>query len=109
LVTENASMQDAVLEMTKKRLGTVAVVNTAGGLAGIITDGDLRRHMSATMMTDTAAKVMTMNPKTIEAAQLAVEAVALMQEKSITKLVVLENNKPVGLLDIHDCLKAGIA
>jgi arabinose-5-phosphate isomerase len=109
LVLMNATMQEAVLEISKKRLGCVGIVDSNGVLAGVITDGDLRRHMSADLMSRAAADVMTKNPKTIATDKLAPEAVALMQDKSITVLFALDNdNKPAGIIHIHDCLKAGL-
>jgi len=108
LVPHTATMQDAILEMSKKRLGCVGIVDAAGALQGIITDGDLRRHMSADLMNKTAADVMTKNPRTIAADKLAPEAVAAMQEKSITVLFAMNGTTPVGIIHIHDCLKAGL-
>ncbi len=95
--------------MTNKRLGCVAIVDTEGVLQGIITDGDLRRHMSPGLLDLTAADVMTRAPKTIGADALASEAVGLMNSNAITNLFVVEDGRPVGILHIHDCLRAGVA
>ncbi len=109
LVKENTAMQEVLLVMTKGRFGCAGVINASGALTGIITDGDLRRHMEGLMKLE-AAQAMTRAPKTIRAEALAAEALGVMNEKSITCLFVLdENAKPLGILHIHDCLRAGIA
>jgi arabinose-5-phosphate isomerase len=77
-------------------------------MLGIVTDGDLRRHMEQNLMAKTAHEVMTKNPVTITPATLAAEALGIMNSKSITCLFALEEGKPVGILHIHDCLRAGI-
>lgn len=108
LVGEQASMQDILLTMTNKRFGCAGVLNAAGDMTGIITDGDLRRHMDAGLMSKTAAEVMTQNPITITAAMLAAEALGIMNSKNITCLFALDGAKPIGILHVHDCLRAGI-
>ena len=78
--------------------------------AGIVTDGDLRRHIDdVDLLRRTVREVMTAHPRTIRAGALAAEAVHVMNEKSITSLFVLEDGKPVGIVRLHDCLKAGVA
>lgn len=111
LVTEDAIMQDALLVMSAKMLGCVGIVNQAGELAGIITDGDLRRWMSPNLITEKVSTVMTKNPKTIQPDVLAIEAVNVMNNtgNGITNLFVVEDKKPVGVIHIHDCLRAGAA
>ena len=111
LVGEEASMQDALLTMTSKMLGCVGIINKQGELLGIITDGDLRRCMSPQVLTEKAADVMTRNPKTIAPDVLAAEALNTMNNtgKGITQLFVVNNGKPVGIIHIHDCLRAGVA
>ena len=112
LVNEDTLMQDAILEMTSKRLGCVGIINKEGILQGIITDGDLRRCLSIDVMNRKASDVMTPNPKTIAPHLMAVEALNLMNNtgKGITQLFVIdENNKPVGVIHIHDCLRIGVA
>ena len=101
---------DAVLEMTEKRLGCVGVVED-DRLVGIITDGDLRRHMAPDIFERTAREIMTRKPRTIEPRALAVEAVAAMngEPRPVTVLFVVEGERPIGALHLHDCLKAGIA
>jgi len=111
LVGEETTMQDALLEMTSKMLGCVGIVDKQQHLVGIITDGDLRRCLSADMLTKKAAEVMTRNPKTITPDVLAAEAVNTMNNtgKGITQLFVIDDNKPVGIIHLHDCLRAGVA
>jgi arabinose-5-phosphate isomerase len=95
--------------MTTKRLGCVGVLNGRGGLTGIITDGDLRRHMEDGLLGRRAAEIMTAAPKTIHGQALAVEAIRVMNECTITVLFVVEGGRPVGALHMHDCLRAGVA
>ena len=111
LVGPETRLAEAVLEMTRKRLGCVAVVE-AGRLVGIITDGDVRRHMAPDILSRTAAEIMTPGPRTIEPRALAVEAVAAMNggPTPVTVLFVVDRGgRLVGALHLHDCLKAGIA
>lgn len=111
IVSDKASMQEALLTMTSKMLGCVGVVNDKGELLGMITDGDLRRCLTPELLTRKASDVMTKNPKTIAPDILAVEALGIMNNtgKGITQLFVIQNNKPVGIIHIHDCLRAGVA
>ena len=107
LVTEDTPMSEALLRISQKGFGVVGVTDADGALSGIITDGDLRRHMEG-LLSHTAAEVMTRNPRTITADQLAEAAVAVMNERKITCLFVVEGNRPRGILHIHDCLRAGV-
>ncbi|EGF92480.1 arabinose 5-phosphate isomerase [Asticcacaulis biprosthecium C19] len=108
LIGEGAPMSEALLVMTAKSFGVVGVCN-GGALTGIITDGDLRRHMDG-LMTKRAADVMHRGPRTIAAGHLAVEALGVMNDRKITCLFVVDETKtPVGLIHIHDCLRAGVA
>ena len=111
LVRQEATMADAILEMTAKRLGCVGVLSPEGDLAGIITDGDLRRHLTPDMLGRSAVDVMTTGPRTIGPDALAVEALALMNhpDRPITVMFVLDERRPVGILHMHDCLRAGLA
>ena len=109
VVTPDTPMSEAILVITEKRLGCVGIVGEAEGLAGIITDGDLRRHMSADLLSQPAGSVMTANPKTIRPNALAAEALGILNQQQIQALFVVEGGRPVGLLHIHDCLRAGIA
>ncbi len=111
LIDENASMQEALLTMTSKMLGCVGIVDPAGNLEGIITDGDLRRNLSPQILTKKPSSVMTRNPQTIAPDVLAAEALGVMNNtgKGITQLFVVQDGKPVGIIHMHDCLRAGVA
>lgn len=108
LVNEATPMEQVLITMTAKRFGCAGVTNAKGEMLGIVTDGDLRRHMGEGLMKRTAAEVMTKNPIAITPNQLAAEALGIMNSKSITCLFVVEAGKPVGILHIHDCLRAGV-
>ncbi|CCQ74680.1 SIS domain-containing protein [Magnetospira sp. QH-2] len=109
LIEPFAPMSEALLAMTQKSLGCVGIRDKEGLLLGIITDGDLRRHMSEGLLAKTAGELMTVNPITISPDMLASEALGIMNERSITNLFVAENGQPVGVVHIHDFLRAGIA
>jgi arabinose-5-phosphate isomerase len=110
MVGPQTSVHDASLEISVKRLGCTAVVEGTQRLLGIITDGDLRRMLQKN--TDIsqlkAADIMTTRPKSIEKDEYAVKALHLMQENNITQLVVMEGEKLVGFIHLHDLLKEGI-
>ena len=111
LVSENTPIKDALFEITSKRLGITGVVDGGGKLTGVVTDGDLRRGLETKgdIFRYTANQLMTRNPKNIAADSLAAEAVALMEQHSITCLFVLQDDcKPVGVIHLHDLLKAGL-
>ncbi|MBT6442198.1 MAG: KpsF/GutQ family sugar-phosphate isomerase [Alphaproteobacteria bacterium] len=105
----DTAMSDALLTMTTKSFGCVAVTDTAGHLLGLVTDGDLRRHMNANLLEMTTRDVMTTNPQTIRPGALAAEALGIMNERKITSLFVVEDGVLQGIIHIHDCLRAGIA
>ncbi|PVM76391.1 KpsF/GutQ family sugar-phosphate isomerase [Caulobacter radicis] len=107
LIGEGAPMSEALLVMSQKRFGAVGVVDGAGALVGLITDGDLRRHMDG-LMTHAAGEVMTKGPLVIGPHALAAEALKVMNERRITVLFVVEGGKPVGVLHVHDLLRAGV-
>lgn len=110
LVAKGAAMGDALLEISKKGFGVAGVTDDQGALAGIITDGDLRRHMDG-LLDLSAADVMTRDPETIAPGSLAEEAVAIMNKRKITCLFVVDPQSganAVGLLHIHDCLRVGL-
>lgn len=111
LIGEEAIMQDALITMSSKMLGCVGIVNKKGELEGMITDGDLRRWMSPDLISENVCKVMTRNPRTINADALIAEAVNVMNTtgRGITNMFVTENKKPIGIVHIHDCLKAGVS
>ncbi|HYX46672.1 MAG TPA: KpsF/GutQ family sugar-phosphate isomerase [Sphingomicrobium sp.] len=106
LTREQASMHDAVVEMSAKRLGIIGVVDSAGYLVGAITDGDLRRHIEQGL-DHSAAEFMTRDPKTVAPDALIDDALTLFEEHKITALFVAEDDgtgkRPVGVLHIHDC------
>jgi len=108
LVPMGTAMSDALIEMSAKRLGCVGVVDPEGALSGIVTDGDLRRHMDQALLEQTVEQVMTGSPLTISPGMLASEAVQLMNSKEITTLFAIEDGRPVGIIHLHDCLKAGV-
>ena len=111
LISENTVMQDALLEMTSKMLGCVGIISADGKLEGIITDGDLRRCLSSDVLNKKVSEVMTRNPKTISPEVLAAEAINVMNTtgKGITQLFVIQDDKPIGIIHMHDCLRAGVA
>jgi arabinose-5-phosphate isomerase len=102
------SMSEALVEMTSKGFGCVGIVDARGAIAGIVTDGDLRRHMRPDLMTALVDDVMTKNPKTIRGNLLASEALEILNASKITALIVTEANKPVGIVHLHDLLRAGV-
>ena len=101
-------MAKALIEMSAKGFGVAGVVDAKGALIGVVTDGDLRRHMSPDLPEKRVSDVMTPSGITVTADQMASEAVAIMNERKITTLFIIENNKPIGILHIHDCLRAGV-
>ncbi|MEK7245245.1 MAG: KpsF/GutQ family sugar-phosphate isomerase, partial [Pseudomonadota bacterium] len=110
LLPPTTPMMVAIVEMTGKSLGCVGIVDSGGRLSGIITDGDIRRHIAdANVLGRTAGEIMNRNVKTIRVDALASEALQIMNAKSITALFVVEDGRPVGILHIHDCLRAGVA
>jgi arabinose-5-phosphate isomerase len=116
VVSEETLIKDAIYEISSKKMGVTAVVDSGGILVGVITDGDLRRWMEKTersgdnLLSKRAKEIMTRNPKVASKDALAAEAVALMEKNSITCLIVSDNSaKPEGVIHLHDLLKAGIA
>lgn len=118
LVPGDAIMSDVLIVMTSKRFGCVGVVDGAGGLLGVITDGDLRRHMQGDLLKRRAKDVMTAKPRLVRAGALGGEALRLMNQHAIpvTCLFVIDDEavataqpKPVGIVHVHDCLRAGVA
>lgn len=109
ILEENSDMQRVLLEMTSKRLGCVGFINSNGELTGMLTDGDLRRCLSPQILQEKAINLMTKNPKTISKDVMASEAMKIMHDKKITNIFVLENQKPIGVIHIHDLLNNGVA
>jgi arabinose-5-phosphate isomerase len=102
------TMAEALVEMTSKSFGCVGAV-ADGALVGIITDGDLRRHMAPDLTNKTVEAVMTRHPKSVPSSLLAAEALHVMNSRKVTSLFVVDDQAPVGILHIHDLLRAGIA
>jgi arabinose-5-phosphate isomerase len=109
LVAADARMSEVLLVVTAKSLGCAGVVSADGMLEGINTDGDLRRNMRSDLLDLPACQVMTRNPKTVPPSMLAAEALRIMNSKGITSLFVVEDGRPLGVLHVHDCLRAGVA
>ncbi|GIL22490.1 MAG: D-arabinose 5-phosphate isomerase [Bacteroidota bacterium] len=109
-VKPDALLRDVIIEISSRRLGATAVVNEASELLGIITDGDLRRMLQkeSNIAQIKAADIMTRNPKTIDKAEFAVKALQMMQENSISQLVVVNGTQVAGFIHLHDLLKEGI-
>jgi len=112
LVAQGTLMADALVTMTSHSFGCVGVTDKDGALLGIVTDGDLRRKMSADLLSQTAESIMTPSPKTIRPGALAAEALAIMNESTITSLFVAdsggEREPAIGIVHVHDCLRAGL-
>jgi arabinose-5-phosphate isomerase len=109
LVRPDTPMAEALIMMTAKSFGCVGIVGAGGTLDGIITDGDLRRHIADDFLRMSAGEMMTGRPKAIRPDALASEALAVMNGRSITNLFVVEDGRAVGILHVHDCLRAGVA
>ncbi|MBK18249.1 MAG: KpsF/GutQ family sugar-phosphate isomerase [Rhodospirillaceae bacterium] len=110
LVSAETPMAEALIIMTNKSFGCVGITDAEGALSGIVTDGDLRRHMDKGLLNQSAGDVMTESPRTVGPNELAAAALKMMNkdERPVTALFVLEDNRPVGILHIHDLLRAGI-
>jgi len=110
LAARGTAMSDAILIMTAKSFGCVGIIDAEGRLEGILTDGDLRRHMGDALLRAPVERVMSPRPKTIRPQALAAEALGRMNEQKITSLFVVDDDgRPLGILHIHDCLRAGVA
>jgi arabinose-5-phosphate isomerase len=111
-VPEGAGLQEVILEITSKRLGATAVTDLSGKVVGIITDGDLRRmlnqHEVQELLHLTASEIMTMSPVSVGPEDYAVKALEIMQSRSITQVVVVENNELKGFVHLHDLLREGL-
>ncbi|MFS8036339.1 KpsF/GutQ family sugar-phosphate isomerase [Xanthobacter sp. AM11] len=109
VVASGTLMGAALVEMSAKGLGCVGVVDAGGALAGIVTDGDLRRHMANDLTARTVDEIMTPAPRTVRPDQLASEALNILNSRKITALMVVDGRAPVGVLHIHDLLLTGLA
>jgi arabinose-5-phosphate isomerase len=114
-VSEETVIKDAIYEISSKKMGITSVVDASGRLTGVISDGDLRRWMERTersgenLLMKKARDIMTRNPKVIARHALAAEAVGIMEDNSITSLLVLDSrSRPEGVIHLHDLLKAGV-
>lgn len=111
-VLETATLQEVIMEITSKRLGATAVLNAAGKMEGIITDGDLRRmlnqYQGEALLHLTATDIMTRSPISVEPEEYAVKALEIMQSRSITQIVVTEDGEVKGFVHLHDLLREGL-
>lgn len=110
MVSPDATLKEVIVEITEKRMGVTAVIDSKGELAGIITDGDLRRMLERTedIRTVTAKDILSPSPKTAAPSLLAVVALDILRENDISQLIVAENGKYLGILHIHDLVREGI-
>ena len=109
LARTDTGMSEALIVMTEKSLGCIGIIDDEGHLVGVITDGDLRRNMRPDLPSLTAEAIMTRGPKAVPPTMLASQALEIVNASSITSLFVVENDKPVGVVHMHDLLRAGIA
>jgi arabinose-5-phosphate isomerase len=109
IVNENEPMSTALVVMTEKSFGCLGIVGGDGKLTGILTDGDLRRNMEPGLLSRQVSEIMTKSPKTVTAAMLASAALQIINASAITALFVVEDGVPVGIVHIHDLLRAGVA
>jgi len=109
LLKEDAQINDIILEMTSKRLGCVGFIDNTGKLTGMFTDGDLRRCINKDLKNLHAKDIMTKNPLTLSKEIFVTEAVRILNEKQITNIFIVEDEKPIGVVHIHDLLKHGAA
>lgn len=108
LAADDVMMAQALVTMTSKSFGCLGILDKSGRLAGVITDGDLRRHMGPQLLSATTGQIMTRNPKTVRPQMLASAALETLNASRITALFVVENDKPVGIIHVHDLLRAGV-
>jgi arabinose-5-phosphate isomerase len=109
LCSADCLMSQAILVMTEKSFGCLGILAADGSMCGLITDGDLRRHMCEDLLNLPASEIMTHQPKVIEPDVFAREALSLMNAQKITSLFIVEENRPVGIIHIHDLLRLGLA
>lgn len=109
LVNAGTNMREAIMQISQKGFGCAGVVAADGTLAGIITDGDLRRHIDDDLLSMNVDDVMTTGPKTVTPDHLAATALTIVNESAITTLMVVDSGKPVGILHLHDLLRIGAA
>jgi arabinose-5-phosphate isomerase len=102
-------MSEAILEMSAKGFGCIGITDAKGALAGIITDGDLRRHMRNNLLDARVDEIMTRSPKTVRPDQLISETLDILNSLKVTALFAVEAGMPVGVIHVHDLLRAGAA
>ena len=109
LVSEDKIMSDAIVTMTRKSFGCLGVVDGKGRLVGMITDGDLRRHMGSDLLQARVVDIMTRKPNTLSPDMLASAALEQINSLKRTQMFVVDKGKPVGVVHVHDLLRAGVA
>jgi arabinose-5-phosphate isomerase len=109
LVPLGTRMSEAIVRMSAASFGCVGIIDRDGRLAGIITDGDLRRHMRANLLDARVEEIMTRRPKTVRPDQIASEVLELLNASKITAAIVVQAGKPIGIVHLHDLLRAGVA
>jgi arabinose-5-phosphate isomerase len=109
LVPSGTGIREAILELSSKGFGCVAITGADGGLIGIITDGDIRRHIGSNLLEMSVDQVMTRDPKTARPDTLVATALQTINSSAITSLMVVEGRLPVGLVHLHDLLRIGAA
>lgn len=110
LVAAGTSMREAIMQISQKGFGCVGVIAPSGALSGIVTDGDLRRHIDSDLLAMTVDEVMTAGPKTISPETLAASALTIVNNSAITALMIVDaDEKPVGIVHLHDLLRIGVA
>jgi arabinose-5-phosphate isomerase len=109
LAATGSRMSEAIVEMSAKGVGCVGIVAADGRLTGIITDGDLRRHMRPGLIESSVDEVMTEGPKTCRPDQLVSEVLEILNTSKITAIFAVENGRPVGVVHLHDLLRVGVA
>lgn len=109
MVSLDTPMTETLIEMTAKSFGCVGVVDDDGAMAGLITDGDLRRHMENDILAMTAAEVMTRGPKTVNSDILTAQVLGMMNDNKITSVFIVDDGRPLGIVHIHDILRTGLS
>ena len=109
LVMEDTLMTNVIIEMSKKRLGCVGILSKNKKLSGIITDGDLRRHMNNNILNKSAKEIMKKKPKIIHQEMFVSDALKIMENNKITQVFIVKKHKPIGILHIHDCIELELA
>jgi arabinose-5-phosphate isomerase len=102
-------MSEAIVEMSAKGFGCIGIADPSGALVGIVTDGDLRRHMRRDLLDAPVDQVMTKGPITVQSDRLASEVLEILNSSKITALFVVDDKRPVGIVHLHDLLRAGVA